>query len=292
MIRSMTGFGKASHSENGLAISVEMSSVNHRFLDASVRLPPEWSTLDPDIREVLKNRLSRGKISLTVNRKRGPGAAQSLSLDEEIAKQYIMAANKLGHLIGHSEPLSVNTLATLHGVFCYEDDSEGLEDEYKLVLKTIDEAVSRLESMRGVEGLTLAKDLAERVNLIREALAEIEERLPQLNTAYEERIRTRIQELNTDSSVAEERIAVEIALLAEKGDVTEETVRLKAHLDHADDLLEAGEPVGRKLNFLAQEIQREINTLGSKVRDSDVSRSVILMKSELEKIREQVQNIE
>lgn len=292
MIRSMTGFGKASCVEGGLALSVELSSVNHRFLDASVRLPGEWSTLDPDIRDLLKRRLSRGKVNLTVSRKRGPGATQSMSFDEDTAKQYIDASHKIGHLLGHFEPLSINTLALLQGVFGYEDNQDVLEKEQEIVLKAVGQAIDRLEEMRATEGAVLSQDLTDRVESIRATLALVEARLPELNSAYEERLRQRVSELSTESAVAEERIAMELAILAEKGDVTEETVRLKAHLDHAIELEGSDEAVGRQLNFLAQEIQREINTLGSKVRDSEISRHVIAMKSELEKIREQVQNIE
>ena len=154
------------------------------------------------------------------------------------------------------------------------------------------EAVPHIDGMRETEGKALARDLEHRIGLIRESVRAVEERLPALNEVFAERLRARIEELGQDTSITEERIAMEVAIMADKGDVTEEVVRLNSHLDHAEELLRSAEPVGRKLNFLSQEVQREINTLGSKVRDTDVIRQVLEMKSELERIREQIQTIE
>ena len=186
----------------------------------------------------------------------------------------------------------METIAPLSGVFYYQDDEEELDRVRDLLMDAIEDAVKNLNAMREAEGRSLLVDVLARVELIRAALGRIEARLPELNALYEERLRIRIRELNGESNIAEDRLAMEVAMMAERGDVTEETVRLHAHLDHAMDLLKADEAVGRKLNFLSQEMQREINTLGSKVRDSDVSREVLEMKSEVEKIREQIQNIE
>ena len=292
MVRSMTGFGKASVEYDGSTISVELSSVNHRFLDASVRMPREWLALEPAVRETLKTRLERGKLNVSINRKRGAGSMRSLRLDEEVAGQYIAASRELGHLLGTTEPLKLNTLAQLPDVFCYSDEDEDLEAAKAALVPLLGEAVERLDAMRLVEGKALAAEVALRVGLIRESLGRVEALLPELNRQHEERLRSRIGELNEIADIAEERLAIEVALMAEKGDVTEETVRLATHLDHVVEVLDSGGPAGRKLNFLSQEIQREINTLGSKVRDSEVSREVLEMKSELEKIREQIQNIE
>ena len=160
------------------------------------------------------------------------------------------------------------------------------------LVQIVSEALDRLDEMRLTEGKALADDVVHRVTLIHEALATIEERLPELCRLYEERLRTRIAELLADASFAEELVVAEVAIMAEKSDVTEEIVRLKAHLAHLLELLDSDEPVGRRLDFLAQEAQREVNTLGAKVRDSEVGREILRIKSELEKIREQVQNIE
>lgn len=292
MVRSMTGFGKAACEFAGDTVSVELSSVNHRYLDPSFRLPIEWAALDPVLRDTVKERLSRGKLNITISRKHAAGAAAAITLDRETAAQYIALSRELGEMLGTDEPLSLQTLAGFENVYGRPEREEDLEAAKDVLVKLLSEALAHLDTMRESEGKSLAKDLLQRVGLIRESLATIETRLPVLNELHTERLRARILELGQDTSVTEERIAIEVAVMAEKGDVTEETVRLKSHLDHAEDLLNSSEPVGRQLNFLSQEVQREINTLGSKVRDTVVIREVLNMKSELERIREQIQNIE
>ena len=173
-----------------------------------------------------------------------------------------------------------------------EDETEDLDALRAFLSGLLNEALDSLDAMRANEGQALAKDLLDRLGAIRESLAAIEARLPQLNELHTERLRARIGELAQAASLAPERLALEVALAAERGDVTEETVRLKSHLDHADELIRGQEPGGRKLNFLLQEMQREANTLGAKVRDTEVVRHVLDIKSELERIREQIQNIE
>jgi uncharacterized protein (TIGR00255 family) len=292
MIRSMTGFGKASGSFEGQEISVELSGVNHRYLDASVRLPYAWAALEPDIKQVLRQRVSRGKIGVTVNRKRLTGASQRIQLDKDTATQYMEASRELAAMLGTADTLSLNVLAQMEGVFITEEPEESFDALREAVLGILDEATGRMNAMRETEGAALAEEIRGRLDGFRKTLAGIEARLPELNGLYEERLRTRIAEFQADLALTEERIALEVALLAEKADVTEEVVRLKTHLDHMAEMLGAKEPVGRKLDFLLQELQREINTLGVKTRDSDVARDVLFMKAELEKIREQAQNIE
>lgn len=271
---------------------MELSTVNHRYLDASIRLPYEWSAVESKLREMLKGYLSRGKLNISVNRKRLDGSARGLELDTQVAQQYIDAAVALGRMAGSSDALSVNTLAQFDGVFHQKEDEEDLERAHEALKALLHEALTNLNEMRDVEGRKLYKDLAHRIELIRGIVEDVETRLPELNEIYVTRLRDRIAALVEDSTVTEDRIAVEVALLSDKGDVTEELVRLKSHLDHAVELMDGEEAGGRKLNFLTQEIQREINTLGSKVRDTDVVRHVLNMKSELEKFREQIQNIE
>ncbi|MEA3365403.1 MAG: YicC/YloC family endoribonuclease, partial [Candidatus Hydrogenedentes bacterium] len=188
--------------------------------------------------------------------------------------------------------LSLDTLANMEGVIYQEEPRDDLEEVERVLTGALEQALKKLNTMRATEGAALAQDIRHRIRLMHESLAKVEARLPELNAKHEERLRARINELATDVSITEERIAIEVALLADKGDVTEETVRLKAHLAHMQELLESDEPVGRRLDFLSQEIQREVNTLGVKTRDCEVAKYVLDMKSELEKIREQVQNIE
>lgn len=292
MLRSMTGFGKATGRVNGSTVTVEVSSVNHRFLDVNFRMPGEWAALDPALRETLKNHLTRGKIYVNVSRKREPGASAPIQLDATLAQQYAAAARELAELVGSNEPLSVNTLAQFNGVFVFEENAADMELLGKQLAQVFEEALRNLDAMRAVEGEVLRDDLLARVEAIIATVDRIETRLPGLNSSYIERLRTRVNELAGDTQLAEERLAIEIAILADKGDVTEEIVRLRSHLRHADELLRGQDPAGRQLNFLTQELQREMNTLGSKVRDTEVVRDVLEMKSELERIREQIQNIE
>ncbi len=292
MTRSMTGFGKAERTEEGESITVELSSVNHRYLDCSLRLPNGWAALEPAIKETVKRYLSRGKVYLTVHRRGAERRGQPVVCDMTRAKEYVDASKELAQLVGAMEPLSLDTLASLQGVFVEQEAGEDLETTRERLEPVLTEALEQLGAMRATEGRALADDLRQRVHHIRATLETVEGRLPTLNAAYEERLRARIQELASDVSVTEERIAIEAAMLAEKGDVTEEAVRLKTHLDHMLELLDNDGPIGRRLDFLTQEVQRETNTLGVKTRDSEVTKDVLSMKAELEKIREQVQNIE
>lgn len=292
MIRSMTGFGKAGCEFKGEVVSVELSSVNHRFVDISLRIPNAWSPLDADVKQLIRRHVDRGKIMAVVTRKRGAASSQTVQLDREVARKYVEASRELDQMLGGHETMSLNTLMQLEGVFYYDDTEEDLDEARPVLLAVVTEALGQLNAMRTSEGRALEDDLRRRIQSMREALSLIESRLPTLNQLYEDRLRSRIRELTTEISVTEERIALEVALLAEKADVNEEVVRFKAHLDHMSELLEDKEPVGRRLDFLSQELGREINTLGVKTRDSDVAKEIIQMKSELEKVREQIQNIE
>lgn len=289
----MTGFGKASGELNGVVVSVEVSSVNHRFLDVSVRMPSEWSAVEPVLRELLSKRVSRGKVSVNVNRRRGGEAAQTLRFDADIARRYVEASRELAHLAGNEQGrLTVDALAQLEGVFYFAEEQADLDATKTLLAALLENAAAGLNDMRRTEGAALKTELVARLGTIRAALERVAGRLPEINRFYEERLRERLRALALEAGIREERLALEAALMSEKGDVTEEAVRIKAHLEHALEIMDSAEPSGRQLNFLTQELQREINTLGSKVRDTAVVRETLDMKAELEKFREQIQNIE
>lgn len=292
MTRSMTGFGKAAGEYNGQAITVEVSAVNSRYLDCNLRLPPSWTALDPILKQTIRKHVQRGKLTVTVNRKRTMSAAKSVKFDAGIAQQYIDAAKELTSLIGSYETLPLSVLAQMDGVLYHEEADEDLAALEPVLVNIAESALERLDSMRANEGKALADEIRQRIGLIRQGVAAIETRLPELNAMYEERLRVRIDELRDDTNITDERMAVEVALMAEKSDVTEEVVRLKAHLDHLEEILGADEPSGRKLDFLTQEIHREVNTLGVKTRDANVAKDVLGLKAEVEKMREQIQNIE
>ncbi|MFA6239597.1 MAG: YicC/YloC family endoribonuclease [Candidatus Hydrogenedentales bacterium] len=292
MSRSMTGYGKAVGELDGQSLTVEISSVNHRYLDCSLRLPSAWVGLDPIVKQTIRKHITRGKLTINVSRKRALTSARSVRFDNEVARQYLDASKELAQMIGTYETLSLNVLAQMEGVFYQEEGDEDLTAIEPAVVRVTEEALTRLNEMRAQEGRHLADDVRLRIDALKSSLSDIEKRLPELRAMYEERLRTRIAELNSETSITEDRLALEVALLAEKSDVTEEVVRLKSHFIHMIEMLDAEDPSGRRLDFLSQEIQREINTLGVKTRDGNVAKIVLEMKAELEKIREQIQNIE
>lgn len=292
MARSMTGFGKASIELDGELVSIEVSSVNHRFLDCTVRLPNCWSLLEPMLRETVKGRVERGKLNVYVSRKRGTETRQTVCFDPDVARQYVEASRQLANLMNTTEAISLNVVAQLEGVFYEEDRDDDIERVNAAIVKLLIGALEQLNTMREAEGASLVAELCGRIECMQAALGQIETQLPEATRRYEERLRARLRELNTETGLTEERLAIELAIMADKADVTEEIVRLKCHLSQALEHLHGAGAIGRELNFLAQEIQREANTLGSKLRDGDVGREVLRIKVELEKWREQVQNIE
>jgi uncharacterized protein (TIGR00255 family) len=292
MVRSMTGFGRVVGELDGEMITLEVSSVNHRFLEPTFRLPSIWSGLEGVLREILKKQVSRGKVTVAIRRERGITGRVRIQYNREAAQRYIEASRDLASMMDTGEALTLNTLARLEGVFHEEEEEQDLDKVAAMLTETMSAALAQFNTARETEGNALADDIAERVAQMRDALDTIEARLPELNTEYETRLRTRVAELGADVSISEDRIALELALLADKGDVNEEVVRLKSHFAQVTAMLQSSDPIGRELNFLSQEIQREINTLGSKLRDIGVTREAMRMKCELEKLREQAQNVE
>ncbi len=292
MTRSMTGFGRATGALDEESFTVELSAVNHRFFECGVRLPNGWSPLEAPLRDLVRKAVSRGKINVYIRRDPQAATRPCVRLDENMAKQYVDASRQLAHIMKSTEALSLNVLAQLEGVFRQEEPEQDMEALKTALGGALQEALAQFNATRETEGAALAKDMLDSIQAMAEALAAVEERIPELNAAYETRLRERVAELNAEAGIKEDRLALEVALLADKTAVSEEVVRLKAHFDRGRELLTSDAPVGRDLNFLTQEIQREINTLGSKLRDVGVTREVLRMKSDLEKMREQVQNVE
>ena len=259
MARSMTGFGRGSGLVEGETVSVEVSAVNHRFLEPSFRLPYVWNGVEPALRNLLKKRVARGKVNISIRRERGPAGRTAFCYDAGVAKQYIAAARELAGLMSSTDGLSLNALMGMEGVFYPEETTQDL-DVVKAELSVVFEsALEQFNAAREAEGAVLLEDLAANVSEMRDALAVVEGELPSIAEAYEARLRTRLAELNAEVGLKEERIALEVAMMAEKTDVNEEVVRLKAHYAHVDELLSSNEPLGRELNFLAQEIQRAVD---------------------------------
>lgn len=293
MIRSMTGFGRASTAmPGGREAVVEVSAVNHRHQEFSLRLPQPWLCAEQPMRALLRQRVYRGKLCVTV-RASGGTAALAARLDERAAISYLQALRKLESLSELPiQPLSFRDLALLPGVLTGQEDELDEEAVSAALVEALSRALDMLDVARAAEGESLARDMRKRCAALRQAAEKILNRAPELQEAYLNRLRQRLEELAIEPGIREERLAMEAALMADRQDITEEIVRLRTHLIRVGELMDGDGPVGRELGFLVQEIHREINTMGAKLRDIDCINETLWMKSEVEKIREQLQNIE
>ena len=292
MIRSMTGFGLGEADQGGVHVRVEARSVNHRYLQIKTRLPSEFGELEPDLEVLAKKKLSRGVVSLVVHVARD-AAASAYSIDEEVALRYRKALSRFAKQHGMSEELSLGELVQLPGVVAPSADPARHERETKLVLRASKAAIERLIEARGEEGMRTAADLTKHFGALERVVARITKRMPLVVKRHHEALTKRVDELaGSKVQVGEADLARELAVLADKMDVTEELERLASHLVQGRGLLEKGGEVGRRLDFLVQELFRESNTIGSKCNDAEVAHEVIEAKSIIERIREQVQNLE
>jgi len=291
MLLSMTGFGRAEVATGELSVNVEITGVNGRYLDIVIKLPQEAATLEIALRRLIKDKVRRGRVSANVSVQR-TGAAAQVTLDDDAARQYVAISTTLADRLGLPNDLTLTSVLGCPGVVRNHEQSPPNEEECAAIEKAVLAALDEFQSMRRIEGEALELELHRRIETVRSTVAEVEERLPELNRQYSERLRQRMEGLAADVSLKEERIAMEVAIMADKADVTEEVVRLKSHLDQFVNLVRGDGAVGRKLEFLIQEMNREVNTIGAKNRDSAVTGHVLEIKAELEKIREQAQNIE
>ena len=295
MLRSMTGFGRGTHRVGATEATVEVRSVNGRFAEVSVRGPRSLNAFDPAIQARCKDVLVRGNVTVNLTLQRGAADA-GYRVDGKRAKAIARMMEELrsaAEIPTEDSPITLDHLLRYPDVLtAAEGDRETEQSEaWAAVEPALEAALSGLDAMRVQEGKALANDLARRVLLIEEHLEAIEDRAPERVSEAQNKLRGRLGELLTDERLNPDRLETEIALLADKLDVTEECVRLRSHLAQFRDALNEEEAVGRRLNFLAQEFNREINTIGSKANDSEMAQRVIRMKEELEKVREQVQNV-
>lgn len=292
MIKSMTGYGRAIGEFPDRQITVEIRSVNNRFLDCSVRLPRLYSFTEESIKQCVKQHVSRGKVDVFVTVNLTQGADMSVCLNRSVLEGYLAAMRQIAAEYDVRDDISVNALSRLPDVFTVEKVEEDEEQLKGQLLTVVNEALTKYDLMRATEGEALAKDLHSKTESIRGMVDLVETRSPVTVQEYREKLRAKIQEVLSSTTVDESRILTEAAIFADKIAVDEETVRLRSHLAQLDEMLRASEPIGRKLDFLMQEINRETNTIGSKCSDLELAKTVVNMKAELEKIREQVQNIE
>jgi len=291
MIKSMTGYGKGTASSQLGEISIEIKTVNHRFRDISVRFPNGLNNFESTVRKEIEGVILRGKIDTFI----GFEAAineKSFEVNLPVARGYHQALTKLQNELSLKGDLTVAHMVSVKDVIKAKEIEldEALLKE--LIIKALKEALLSLDDMRKTEGSSLGIDIKKRLSIIYDASKRVESKQPELADHYMARLRKRISELTGETDLDETRLIQEVAIMAEKSDVTEETVRLESHIKQFEELLITEEPVGRKLDFLIQEMNREVNTIGSKSGDSELSRCVVDMKAEIERIREQVQNVE
>lgn len=292
VLRSMTGFGAGSAEGRDLSARAEVRSVNHRHLLVKSRLPTELASLESEIEGLAKKRLSRGSVAVSVQVTKAPGAALA-SLDRALAARYADELRRLATELGLDEEVRLDQILALPGVLGGDRDDGAMARAGKLVLAAVKDALGELTAMREREGAALAADLAKNVAAIRRTVAQIEKRMPGVVRAAQQALRDRIAELVGDRvEIGPADLAREIAVIADRGDVSEELSRLASHLDQFEALLDEGGAIGRKFDFLVQEMFREANTVGAKCGDAGVSQLVVDVKTRLERLREQVQNVE
>ena len=293
MIQSMTGYGKAETSIDGQRYVVEIRSLNHRYLEISLKIPGSLSALEAEIKRRIAERFSRGRIEAAIRVDTNGNAEEGrLDLNLPLLRNYHRLLLRLQEEFGLRDEIGLGHLTGFKDIFVpveTQADTELLSRRIGIVL---DEAILQLVAMRFKEGEMLLLDLKGRIRLIQDCLGVISERAPRCVQEYQRRLTERVKELTGGVSIDEGRLAQEVAIMADKSDITEEVVRLRSHISQFDEMLENGEGIGRKVDFLIQEMNREINTIGSKTGDLEISRHVIDVKSELSKLREQEQNIE
>lgn len=292
MLKSMTGFGSSKTVEAGFKVSIEIRSVNHRFCEIIVKLPRPYMSLEERIREEIRKRVARGHLEVYVNIEDEGEKKRNIKLDKDLVIAYYNCLRELAEMLDIDCQLGVIQLAQLPEVIVIEREEEDLEKIWMIIEETLDEAMEQLISMRMREGKRIFDDFMERKARVEEILRKISERAPVVNQELMNRLKSRLQAVLGDPDIDEERLLAEVVLYAERSNITEEIVRLSSHLEQLREMLYSTEPVGRRIEFLLQEMNREINTIGSKAADLVISPLVIEFKSELEKMREQVQNVE
>ena len=296
MIRSMTGFGRASFRVANAAYDVEIRSVNHRYLDARVRLPRPLAALESDVRESAAQVFARGKVDINVVVPEGGAPKPALEIDLDVARTYTEAAEKLTGGGGASGALDVGTLLALPGVARFEDPKPPVEEVQRQLRGAVVEALRATDRMRATEGAALERELLERIEAVAGLVESLAERADTVQSAVRGRLRKRAAQLAQETGLVDDaRLHQEIVIAADRMDVTEEIVRLRSHVAQFREIVAgggSGKPVGRRLDFLMQEFGREVNTIGSKGGDAPIAHQVVELKTQLERIREQVQNVE
>ena len=293
MTKSMTGFGRGEAVSGDKSIVIEMKSVNHKFLDISIRMPRQFVALEEKIKSSISAKVSRGKVDVFITYTDLSGEQDIVLLNKGLAKSYYDAIIEISDELDIDNRIGADSISRYPEVLKLERKEEDLDEVWALLSTAVDGAVSGLCDMRALEGEALKKDLLGKKEAIISKVDEIAKIAPAIPLEYKEKLEKRISELMDDSKMVDaDRLATEVAIFADKCSIDEELVRLNTHFNHMTDIFEEDGPIGRKLDFLLQEMNREINTIGSKGNNMEIAKYVVEIKSEFEKIREQIQNIE
>lgn len=292
MIKSMTGFGRAEEVLNGRDILVEIRSVNHRYYEFSSRIPRAYGYIEEKLKSLLNGRIARGKTEVSVTVSSVEGKEAVIEVNEAIASGYVDALRKANEKLGLTDDITLSQMMRLPDIFTVRKVQDDEDQVWQDVKAVTEKALDNFVRMRETEGVRMKEDLLFRLENIEKMVSDVEVRSPEVNAVYRDRLYNKIKEVLADKNVDESRLLTEAAIFADKTAVDEETVRLRSHINQFRSMLELDEPVGRKLDFLIQEFNREANTIGSKAQDAKITKTVVELKSEIEKIREQIQNIE
>ncbi len=292
MIRSMTGYGREEQQLDGMNIIVELKSVNHRYFEYGSRLPYAYGFLDERLKKFLQSRISRGKVDVSVWIQTVDAPGSEVTVNFDLAEGYVKAMRELAERLGLREDISVTALSRYPDILTVTKAAADEDAIWAAVEKVAAAAVDKFTAMREREGEKLREDILSRADTILAAVEMIEKRSPETVRLHMEKVEARMRELLDGATVDEQRLLTEAAIFADKVAVAEETVRLRSHIDQLRQMVSGDDAIGRKLDFLVQEMNREINTTGSKAQDAEMARIVVDVKAEIEKIREQIQNIE
>ena len=293
MIRSMTGFGRCEVADGERKFTVEMKGVNHRYLDVNIRMPKKLNFFETSSRNLLKKRIQRGKVDLFISYEDLSEGQVSLKYNEALAQEYLDYFRQMETTFGLENDVRVSTISRCPEVLTMEEQALDEEELWNGLEKALNGAIDQFVETRTLEGENLKKDILEKLSGMLELVGYIEERAPRIIAEYREKLEAKVQELLEDTQIEESRIAAEVVIFADKICTDEELVRLRSHIVHMKETLESSDSgIGRKLDFIAQEMNREANTILSKANDLEVSNVGIDLKTEIEKVREQIQNIE
>ncbi|PKM50647.1 MAG: YicC family protein [Firmicutes bacterium HGW-Firmicutes-7] len=292
MIKSMTGFGRGEFEKDKRKITVEMKSVNHRYCEVNVRMPRKLGFLENEVRSYVKQKLSRGKIDIFISYEDNSEKLENIKFNAELAKEYLKYFELISEQFGLDNDIKVSHMTRYPDVLVVEEQDDDQEELWSILKGALSSSIDQLIETRTIEGEHLKEDMLKKLDVMVDALGEIKEKTPFIVVAYKEKLESRIKDLLENTSIDEARLAVEVAIFADKACIDEEIVRLISHIEHMKSTFNTELPVGRKLDFLTQEMNREANTILSKANAIDISNQALDLKTEIEKVREQIQNIE